>query len=82
MGSKIPFSTFFLFVGLGYEAEILQDLNLHNKVYVEKGKFWFGALLDGLFHILERNYAQKNAHFWERKFLLLLLLIKKYIQVP
>ena len=38
--------------------------------------------MKGLFHILERHYAQKNAHFWEEKFLLLLLLIKKYIQVP
>ena len=38
--------------------------------------------MEGLFHILERKYAQKKAHFWEQKFLLLLLLIKKYIQVP
>ena len=38
--------------------------------------------MKGLFHILERHYAQKNAHFWEEKFLLLLLLIKKYVQVP
>ena len=35
--------------------------------------------MQGLFHILERKCAQKNAHFWEQK--LLLLLIKKYIQV-
>ena len=48
---------------------------------VKKGKFWFGALLEGLFHILERSYAQRNAYFWEQKFLLLLLLIKKYTQV-
>ena len=45
-------------------------------------KFCLGALFEGLFHILERKYAQKNAHLWEEKFLLLLLLIKKYIQVP
>ena len=38
--------------------------------------------MKGLFHILERHYAQKNAHFWKEKFLLLLLLIKKYMQVP
>ena len=37
--------------------------------------------MGGLFHILERKYAQKNAHFGEQKLLLLLLLIKKYIQV-
>ena len=54
------------------EAETLQDLNLHNWVCVEKGKFWFGALLEGLFYILEGKYAQKDAHFWEQKFLLLL----------
>ena len=40
------------------------------------------CILEGLFHILERKYAQKNAHFWEQKLLLLLLLIKKYVQVP
>ena len=28
------------------------------------------------------KYVQKNSHFWEQKFLLLPLLIKKYIQVP
>ena len=50
---------------------------LHNEVCVEKGKFLFGALLEGLFHNLGRKYAQKNAHFWGQKFLLLLLLIKK-----
>ena len=38
--------------------------------------------MEELFHILKRNYAQKNAHFWEQKLLLLLLLIKKYIQIP
>ena len=37
--------------------------------------------MEGLFHILERENAQKNAHFWEQNFLLLLLLIKKYMQV-
>ena len=36
--------------------------------------------MEGLFHILDRKYAQKNAHLWEQKFLLLLL-IKKYVQV-
>ena len=25
--------------------------------------------MEGLFHILERKYAQKNAHFWEQKIL-------------
>ena len=35
-----------------------------------------------LFHILERKYAQKNAYFWEQKLLSLLLLFKKYFQVP
>ena len=49
---------------------------------VENEKFWFGALLEGLFHILERKYSQKNVNFWKQKLLLLLfLLIKKYIQV-
>ena len=38
--------------------------------------------MEGLFHILERKYAQMNAHFWEEKFLLLSLLIEMYIQVP
>ena len=38
--------------------------------------------MEGSFHILERKYAQKNARFCEQKLLLLLLLIKKYIQVP
>ena len=38
--------------------------------------------MEVLLHILERKYAQKNARFWEQKFSLLLLLIKKYIQVP
>ena len=80
MGSK--FHSQCLFVGLCSEAEILQDLNLHDSVCVEKTKFRFGALFEGLFHILERKYAQKNDHFWEQKFLLLLLLMKKYIQVP
>ena len=37
--------------------------------------------MEELFHILKRNYAQKNAHFWEQKLLLLLLLIKKYMQI-
>ena len=40
--------------------------------------------MEELFHILERKYAQKNAHFWEQKLLLLLLLLIKevYKQVP
>ena len=38
--------------------------------------------MEGLFHILERKYAQKNAHFWEQKFLPSLLLIKTFIKVP
>ena len=38
--------------------------------------------MEGLFHILERKYAQKNTHFWEQKFLLLLLHVEKYMQVP
>ena len=37
--------------------------------------------MEGLFHILKINYAQKNVHFWKQK-LLLLLLVKKSIQVP
>ena len=37
--------------------------------------------MEELFDILKRNYAQKNAHFWEQKLLLLLLLIKKYMQI-
>ena len=49
---------------------------------LKKGKFWFRALLERLLHILERNYAQKNAHLRKQKFLSLLLLIKNYIQVP
>ena len=38
--------------------------------------------MEGLFPILKRKYAQKSAHFWEQKFLFLLLHIKKYVQVP
>ena len=38
--------------------------------------------MEGLFHILERKYAQKNAHLWKQKFLLLLLPIESYMQVP
>ena len=37
--------------------------------------------MEGLFHILEGKYAEKNAHFWEQKLLLLLLLIKKYVLI-
>ena len=79
---EAKFCSQYLFVGLYSEAEILQDLNLHNSVCIKKRKFWFGPLLEGLFHILERNYVQRNARFWEQKFLLLLLLIKKYMQIP
>ena len=73
MGIKIPFQH--LLVGLCTEAEILQGLDFHNYVCVEMWRFWFGALLEGLFHTLEWKYAQNNAHFWEQKFLLLLLII-------
>ena len=68
---KAKFRSQYLFVGLYSEAEILQDLNLHDYFCVEQGQFWFGALLEGLFHILERENAQKNAHFWEKKFLII-----------
>ena len=34
------------------------------------------------YQILERMYAQNNAHFWEQNPLLLLSFIKKYIEVP
>ena len=37
--------------------------------------------MEGLFHILERKYAQNNAHLWEQKLLVLLLVIKKYFQI-
>ena len=72
----------YLFVGSCSEAEILQDLILHDKVCVEREKFWFGALLEKLFHILERKYTQNNAHLWEQKFILLLLLIKNIYKYP
>lgn len=61
MGREIPFPIHF--VGLCFEAEILQDLNLHSYFCVVKGQIWFGALFEGLFHTLERKCAKKNAHF-------------------
>ena len=79
---EAKFRSQYLFAGSCSDVEILQDLDLHNYVCVENGTVWFGAVLEVLFHILKIKYAQKNAHFWEQKLLLLLLLIKKYIQVP
>ena len=54
------FHSQYIFVGLCSEAEILQDVNLHNWVCLEKGKVWSGALFEGLFHILEWKHAQKE----------------------